>query len=150
MQRETLVGHIPRNISKFVSKFLQLPNLKVYCRVIGNRLNRGTGLEIPETYTLNGYVELTRYTLHVAHDKLLSRWNPKSTKIWKLMKIWKIDVWNKITYGKWNMYNYLSLSANEREVPLIKRSANSLSAIWRVWLAFCRGKWSFRWNGGVR
>ena len=28
LQRETLVRHIPRNISKFVNKFLQLPNLK--------------------------------------------------------------------------------------------------------------------------
>ena len=68
LQRETLVGYIPRNISKFVDKFLQLPNSK----------------------------------LERARDKLLSRWNPKSTKTWKLMETWKDD-WNKITNGKWNI-----------------------------------------------
>ena len=43
LQRETLVGHVPGNIYKFVYKFLQLLNWRLYCRVTGNRLNRGTG-----------------------------------------------------------------------------------------------------------
>ena len=47
--------------------------------------------------------------------KLVSGWNPKPTKIWKLMKIWKIDVWNKITYKKWNICNLLYLFADQRE-----------------------------------
>ena len=55
LHRETLVGYIPRNISKFVYTFLQLRNSKLYCRVTGNRLNRDAeyGLEIPVTYRLS-------------------------------------------------------------------------------------------------
>ena len=30
-QKETLVGHMPRNISKFVYKFLKLPSSKLSC-----------------------------------------------------------------------------------------------------------------------
>ena len=30
-RKETLVGHMPRNISKFVYKFLKLPNSKLSC-----------------------------------------------------------------------------------------------------------------------
>ena len=54
-QKETLVGHMPRNISKFAYKFLKLPNLKLSCKVKGKRLNRGAGygLEIPVIYTSN-------------------------------------------------------------------------------------------------
>ena len=69
---------------QIVYKFLWLPNSKVYCRVSGNR-NTGYCSEIPITYTLKGM------------EKLLNGY-PKSTKIWKLMEIWKIDVWNKITW----------------------------------------------------
>ena len=54
-QKETLVGHMPRNISEFVYKFLKLPNSKLFCKVKGKRLNRGAGygLEIPVSYTFN-------------------------------------------------------------------------------------------------
>ena len=43
------------NVSKFVYKFLKLPNSKLSCKVKGNRLNRGAeyGLEIPVIYTFN-------------------------------------------------------------------------------------------------
>ena len=56
-QKETLVGHMPHNISKFVYKFLKLPNSKLSCKVKGKRLNRGAGygLEIPVIYTFNGH-----------------------------------------------------------------------------------------------
>ena len=56
-QKETLVGHMPRRTSKFVYKFLKLPNSKLSCQVKGKRLNRGAryGLEIPVIYTLNGH-----------------------------------------------------------------------------------------------
>ena len=56
-QKETLVRHMPRNISKFVYKFLKLPNWKLSCKVKGKRLNRGTGygLEIPVIFTFNGH-----------------------------------------------------------------------------------------------
>ena len=55
--KETSIGHIPRNISKFVYKFLKLPNSKRSCKVKGKRLNRGAGysLEIPVSYTFNGH-----------------------------------------------------------------------------------------------
>ena len=48
---------MPRNISKFVYKFLKLPNSKLSCKVEGKRLNRGAeyGLEIPVIYTFNGH-----------------------------------------------------------------------------------------------
>ena len=42
-QKETLVGHMPRNISKFVYRFLKLPNSKLSCKVRGRRLNRDAG-----------------------------------------------------------------------------------------------------------
>ena len=56
-QKETLVGHTLRNISKFIYKFLKLPNSKLSCKVKGKRLNRGAGhgLEIPVIYTFNGH-----------------------------------------------------------------------------------------------
>ena len=40
---------MPCNISKYVYKFLKLPNSKLSCKVKGKRLNRGAGygLEIP-------------------------------------------------------------------------------------------------------
>ena len=48
-QKETLAGHMPRNISKFVYKFLKIPNSKLSCKVKGKRLNTGAGygFEIP-------------------------------------------------------------------------------------------------------
>ena len=55
-QIETLVGHMPRNISKFVYKF---PNSKLFYKVKGKRLNRGGGygLETPAVYSLMGMKE---------------------------------------------------------------------------------------------
>ena len=46
------MGHMQRNISKFVYKFLKLPNSKLSCKVKGKGLNRGAGygLEIPVIY----------------------------------------------------------------------------------------------------
>ena len=40
-QKETLVGHMPRNLSKFVYKFVKLPNSELSC--------------IPVIYTFNGH-----------------------------------------------------------------------------------------------
>ena len=42
---------MPRNTSKFVYKFLKLPNSKLSCKVKGKTLNGG--LEIPVIYTFN-------------------------------------------------------------------------------------------------
>ena len=56
-QKGTLVGYMPRNISKFVYNFLKVPNSKLSCKVKGKRLNRGAGygLEIPVIYKINGH-----------------------------------------------------------------------------------------------
>ena len=56
-QKESLVGHMPRNISKFVYKFLKFPNSKLSCKVKGKRLDwsGGYGLEIPVLCTFNGH-----------------------------------------------------------------------------------------------
>ena len=56
-QKETFVGHMPRNISRSVYKFLKLRNLKLSCKVKGKRVNRGSGfvLEIPVIYKFNGH-----------------------------------------------------------------------------------------------
>ena len=64
-EKETLVGHMPNNISKFVYKFLKLPNSKLSCKVKGNRLNRGAeyGLEIPVIYTFNGHEKAIQWII---------------------------------------------------------------------------------------
>ena len=55
-QKESLVEHMPRNISKFVYILLKPPNSKLSCKVKAKRLNRGAGygLKIPVIYTLDG------------------------------------------------------------------------------------------------
>ena len=39
-QKETLVGHMPRNISKFAYKFLNVTNWKLYCKVKGKKIKQ--------------------------------------------------------------------------------------------------------------
>ena len=48
---------MPRNICKFVYKFLKLPNSKLFYKVKGKRLNIGAGygLETPVICTFNGH-----------------------------------------------------------------------------------------------
>ena len=54
---------MPRNISKFVYKFLQLPNSKLSYKLKGKRLNRGAGydLDIPVIYTFNGHEKVIEW-----------------------------------------------------------------------------------------
>ena len=51
-----IVGHVPKNLSKFFYQFLSLPNCTISCEVTGKRVNRGGGygLEIPVKYTFLG------------------------------------------------------------------------------------------------
>ena len=51
-----IVGHVPKNLSKFFYQFLSLPNCTISCEVAGKRVNRGGGygLEIPVKYTFLG------------------------------------------------------------------------------------------------
>ena len=53
---KTIVGHVPKNLSKFFYQFLSLPNCTISCEVTGKRVNRGGryGLEIPVKYTFLG------------------------------------------------------------------------------------------------
>ena len=47
-----IVGHVPKNLSKFFYQFLSLPNCTISCEVTGKRVNGGGyGLEIPVKYT---------------------------------------------------------------------------------------------------
>ena len=51
-----IVGHVPKNLSKFFYQFLSLPNCTISCEVTGKSVNRGGGygLEIPVKYTFLG------------------------------------------------------------------------------------------------
>ena len=39
-QKETIVGHVPQNIFKTCSMFLEVPNTSIEIQVVGKRLNR--------------------------------------------------------------------------------------------------------------
>ena len=54
--KESFVGHIPQNISKFSSMFIMIPFTSIEVEVAGKRLNRGGGygLEIPVKYRFHG------------------------------------------------------------------------------------------------
>ena len=49
---ETVVGHVPRNVSQVISFFLKKDRNVGYCKVTGERINCGAGhlLEIPCVY----------------------------------------------------------------------------------------------------
>ena len=51
-----IVGHVPKNLSKFFYQFLSFPNCTISCEFTGKRVNRGGGygLEIPVKYTFLG------------------------------------------------------------------------------------------------
>ena len=51
-EKETIVGHVPKNIFKNFSMSLKVPNTSIEFQVTGKRLNRGGiyGLEIPVIY----------------------------------------------------------------------------------------------------
>ena len=55
-QCKRIVGHVPKNLSKFFHQFLPLPNCTISYEVTGKRVNRGGGygLEIPVKYTFLG------------------------------------------------------------------------------------------------
>ena len=55
-EKESIIGHIPQNISRTCSMFLKVPNTSIEVQVVGKRLNRGEdcGLEIPVIYRFYG------------------------------------------------------------------------------------------------
>jgi len=56
MNKEKIVGHVPKNISVWVATFLKLENSSIASRVTGGKLNRGGGygLEILCGYLVKG------------------------------------------------------------------------------------------------
>ena len=61
--KESVVGHIPHNISKFSSMFLTIPSTVIKVEVLGKRVNRGSGygLEIPVKYRYYGQEKLIQW-----------------------------------------------------------------------------------------
>ena len=54
--KETVVGHLPENISKICFLFLKVPYTSIEAEVTGKRVNRGGGygLEVPVIYYFTG------------------------------------------------------------------------------------------------
>ena len=61
--KESVVGHIPHNISKFSSMFLTIPSTAIEVDLLGKRVNRGSGygLEIPVKYRYYGQEKLIQW-----------------------------------------------------------------------------------------
>ena len=62
--KESVVGHIPQNISKFSSMFLTIPSTAIEVEVLGKSVNRGSGyeLEIPVKYRYYGQEKLIQWS----------------------------------------------------------------------------------------
>ena len=62
--KESVVGHIPHNISKFSSMFLTIPFTAIEVEVLGKRVNRGSGygLQIPVKYRYYGQEKLIQWS----------------------------------------------------------------------------------------
>ena len=43
-ESESIVGHVPENISKCCSVFLTIPNTAIEVQVVGKRVNRGVAM----------------------------------------------------------------------------------------------------------
>ena len=56
MNKEMIVGHVPKHISVWMAMFLKLKNSSIASRVTGEKINRGGGygLEIPCEYLVEG------------------------------------------------------------------------------------------------
>ena len=61
--KESVVGHIPHNISKFSSMFFTIPSTAIEVEVLGKRVNRGSGYgqEIPVKYRYYGQENLIQW-----------------------------------------------------------------------------------------
>ena len=61
--KESVVGHIPHNISKFSSMFPTILSTAIELEVLGERVNRksGYGLEIPVKYRYYGQEKLIQW-----------------------------------------------------------------------------------------
>ena len=61
--KESVVGHIPHNISNFSSMILTIPSTTIEAEVLGKRVNRGSGygLEITVKYRYYGQEKLIQW-----------------------------------------------------------------------------------------
>ena len=61
--KESVVGHIPHNISNFSSMILTIPSTTIEVEVLGKRVNRGSryGLEITVKYRYYGQEKLIQW-----------------------------------------------------------------------------------------
>ena len=82
--KETVVGHIPHNISKFSSMFLTIPSTAIEVEVLGKRVNRGSGygLESPVKYRYYGQEKLIQWLA----KKLKAVKKELECKIYKCLK----------------------------------------------------------------
>ena len=64
-EKETIVGHVPQNISKTCSMFLKVPSTSIEVQVVGKKLNRGGGygLEIPVIYRFYDQEKLVNWLI---------------------------------------------------------------------------------------
>ena len=66
--KETIVGHVPQNISKTCSMFLKVPNASIEVQAVGKRFNHGGGysLEIPVINCFYGQEKLLNWLIKKA------------------------------------------------------------------------------------
>ena len=64
-RKETIVGHVPQNISKTDSMFLKVSNTSIEVQVVVKRLNSGEGygLKIPVIYGFYGQEKLVNWLI---------------------------------------------------------------------------------------
>ena len=57
-------GHIPKNLSKTLKRFLKFPNCTIKCNVFGKRVNHGAGygLEINVSFKFVGPAKAIQWT----------------------------------------------------------------------------------------
>ena len=74
-EKETIVGHVPQNISKTCSMFLKVPNTSIEVQVVWKRLNRGGayGLEIPIIYRFYGQEKLVNCLIKKIKEELVKK-----------------------------------------------------------------------------
>ena len=84
LRKESIVGHMPQNISKICMLFLKVPNTSITAEVVGERLNRGGGygLEIPVMYRFHGPEKLINW-LGKKIKSIRSDWHGKVVKCLK-------------------------------------------------------------------
>ena len=71
MNKEKIVGYVPKNISVWMTMFLKLKNSSIASRATGEEVNRGGGygLEIPYEYLVEGGTRAVDWLLQKAEKE---------------------------------------------------------------------------------